>query len=339
MGTLRVMQTFGVPRPTSNPYIVQLAAALEAEPRIEHLPFRWHSALFGGVDVLHVHWADTLLAGRTPLTRSAKRVAMALLLLRIRVRRIPVVRTVHNLSLRDAGRMDATLMRMLERRTKLRIHLTPTTPDEPGTPSVVIPHGHYVEWFAQFRQEDMVPGRIGYVGLLKVYKGIDRLLQAFGEAKTPGISLRLAGKPADEDTAAFVAQRLPALPDAQAELRYVSEAELVALVTSSEVVVLPYREMHNSGAALAALSLSRPVVVPANPTNAALAEEVGAGWVLQFDGALDGAALDLALSQSRSADRPVGPDLSGRGWSEAGRLHADAYLRVAGDQARRKERR
>lgn len=338
MGTLRVMQTFGAPRPTTNPYIVQLGQALMQEPRIEHIPFSWREALLGRIDVLHVHWADTLLAGRTPLTRFGKRVAMSAFLARIRLSRLPVVRTVHNLSEPKGSRLDRALVRMLEQRTTLRIHLTPTTPTEPGVPSIVIPHGHYVDWFSRFPKESAIPGRFGYVGLLKAYKGIDALLRAYEEARTPGISLRLAGRPADAATTSLIAARLPALRDASAELRYVSEAELVTLVTSSEIVVLPYREMHNSGAALAALSLSRPVIVPANPTNAALSDEVGQGWVLQFDGELDGDALDSALATARSTERSSAPELSRRGWSQAGALHADAYIRAAAHHPRRKER-
>ena len=41
-------------------------------------------------------------------------------------------------------------------------------------------------------------------------------------------------------------------------------------------MVLPYRQMHNSGAVLAALSLDRPVLVPATDQRG-LGAEVGPG--------------------------------------------------------------
>ena len=56
---MRVMQTFGEPRDTTNPYLVMLRDALVAEPTIEHVPFSWRAALTGRYDVLHVHWPDT----------------------------------------------------------------------------------------------------------------------------------------------------------------------------------------------------------------------------------------------------------------------------------------
>lgn len=338
MGTLQVMQTFGVPRPTTNPYIVQLARALEADPRVDHVPFSWRSALFAPLDVVHVHWADALLAGRNPMTRFGKRVAMALFIARIRLGRIPVVRTVHNLTPPDGDRMSAWLVRELQRCTTLRIHLSTTTPQDPTTPSVCIVHGHYEDWFSSFPEERVTPGRIGYVGLLKAYKGIMQLLTAFEDATTPGLSLSLAGRPADDDTRATINARITEIPGADATLRYVSEAELVERITSSELVVLPYLQMHNSGAVLAALSLHRPVLVPANPTNAALAAEVGQSWVHQFDGELTGAALDAVIARLRRGAASSPPDLSARGWSETGRLHADAYA-TASDIRRSKGRR
>ncbi len=65
-------------------------------------------------------------------------------------------------------------------------------------------------------------------------------------------------------------------------------------------MVLPYREMHNSGAALTALSLNRPVLVPDNEVNRELAEEVGPGWVFRYDGELTGRHLLDALAAHRA---------------------------------------
>ncbi|MDT0156335.1 glycosyl transferase [Microbacterium sp. ARD32] len=328
MPSIRVMQTFGAPRTTTNPYIVQLAHAIEADPRITHVPFSWRSALIEPLDVVHVHWADAVLAGRTPLTRLAKRVAFALFVARVRLFRIPVVRTVHNLTEPSVGPVDRALVRALIGRTTLRIHLSPTTPDEEGTPAVLIEHGHYINWFGQYRKSDAVTGRIGYAGLLKAYKGIDRLLSAFSESHMPGLSLRVAGKPADAQTDRFVRERVASLPRAEADLRYISEAELVTLVTSSELIVLPYIVMHNSGAALAALSLERPILVPDNPTNRALANEVGPGWVHLFQGELTAQGLDDAIQDLRASPPTQKPRLDNREWTHAGRRHVDAYLQA-----------
>ena len=90
-------------------------------------------------------------------------------------------------------------------------------------------------------------------------------------------------------------------------------------------MVLPYRQMHNSGAALAALSLDRPVLVPANPINADLAAEVGPGWVHTFAGDLTSEALRAGLQALDTVPRSAAPDLSRREWADTGEQHRAAY--------------
>jgi hypothetical protein len=105
-------------------------------------------------------------------------------------------------------------------------------------------------------------------------------------------------------------------------------------VTEAELVVLPYRDVHNSGAALLALSLDRPVLVPDNEVTAELAAEVGPGWVHRYDGELTAETLRRALSAVREERRAPRPDLSGREWDGAAAAHVAVY-RQARDRARR----
>ena len=153
-----------------------------------------------------------------------------------------------------------------------------------------------------------VPGQFGYAGLIKPYKGVERLVDAFAEASAidPTLTLRISGKPANDVIERRLRAATERLSGLDMTLRYVSEHAFVDVVTSSELVVLPYRFMHNSGAALAALSLGRPVLVPDNDLNRALSSEVGPGWVHLFDGELT--AANTARLDSRGARRatPIG---------------------------------
>ena len=96
-------------------------------------------------------------------------------------------------------------------------------------------------------------------------------------------------------------------------------------MSASELVVLPYREMHNSGSVLAALSLGRPVLVPANAANERLAEEMGAGWVRTYRDDLTSADLVAVLGSLREQPLAGSPDLSAREWSDAGEQHRAAF--------------
>ncbi len=90
-----------------------------------------------------------------------------------------------------------------------------------------------------------------------------------------------------------------------------TDAELVDEVGRAELAILPYHEMHNSGAILVAMSLGRPVLAPRTASNTALSEEVGPGWIIEYDGELTPEIILSALDQVRHGERSTEPDLAG----------------------------
>ncbi|WP_243696826.1 glycosyltransferase [Labedella endophytica] len=331
MKTLIVQQSFPDPRPTTNPYIVMLREQLAVTPGLGVRTFSWRRAIVGRYDVFHVHWPEILVTGHSPLKTAARQLLTAALLARLQLTRTPIVRTVHNLHRPDGlSRTQNVLLGALERATSHAIVLNDSTVHTEasvvplGTPTSLILHGHYRDWFARFPQRESVGGRFSYFGLIRRYKGVDSLLRAF-RALPGAFSLRVAGKARADELAEELTALAAADDRVELSLEFLSEAELVDVARQGEIVVLPYREMHNSGGALAALSVDRPVLVPANGVNQRLAEEVGHGWVVQYEGDLGPDDLTAALETVRGADRPARPDLSARDWDRAGRAHLDAY--------------
>ena len=328
---VRVMQSFGAPRATTNPYITMLDAVLTASPGIEHSTFSWPQAIFGRYDVFHWHWPEGKLNGTTWWKSAGKIALTALLSARHALsRRIAVVRTVHNIELPDVDATRTALLKRIDRQTTLRIMLNETTAVPLGAPSALILHGHYRDWYDRYPHATKVPGRIGTFGGVRRYKSVDALVDAYAAAVAvdPTLSLRVGGKASTPQLAADLRARASELPGVELNLTFLSDAELVELATSSELIVLAYRFMHNSGSVLASLSLDRPVLVPRNETNVALANEVGPDWVLMYDGELDEADLLAARSSASTIREGERPDLSRREWDTAGAAHADAY-RVA----------
>ncbi|WP_336033500.1 glycosyltransferase [Geodermatophilus sp. FMUSA9-8] len=300
-----------------------------AVPGLRPRWFGWRTALLGRYDVLHVHWPELLIRdSRRPWLRGVRRRMLDLLLLRLRLTRTPLVWTAHNLSPHEPG--DASEQRSLRRfarRVDLTVRLNAASPVTTGRAQETILHGHYRRPFAAHPQPAAEPGRVLYFGIIRPYKGVDTLLRAF--AATPGADLRLrvVGNP-HAGQAQVVREAQARDPRVSSTLRFVDDAELVGEIRRAQLVVLPYRGgMHNSGSLLAALSLDRPVLVPASPTNAVLAEEAGPGWVLQYEGELTAEVLAGALAETATppAERPR---LDQRDWAEVGRRHHAAYLRA-----------
>jgi beta-1,4-mannosyltransferase len=199
---------------------------------------------------------------------------------------------------------------------------------EPGrslpSPHVLIPHGNYRQPFGTLPREFPQRGRILFFGIIRPYKGLERLLAVF-QSMDDDMELQIVGAP---DNAALCEKVRAAAhddPRISSRFEFLPDAILVRHVTAASLVVLPYLEMHSSGAVLAALSLDRRVLIPDSPTGRALEAEVGPSWVHLYQPPLAADHIRAALA-SPPAD--VGPDLSARDWSAVRRSHGVAYSQV-----------
>ncbi|MCU1447382.1 glycosyl transferase [Cryobacterium sp.] len=333
---MRVLVSFPLGRSTTNPYLIQLSDQLAPEPVV--LGFSWRRALTEQYEVFHAHWPEALLHGTTPLRSRARRVLFRALLLRLRLARhqIAVVRTVHNLRSHEYGsRVERRLLERFDDATSLWITLNATTPTPATAPVVTIEHGDYRDWFTGVSVPASVSGRLVYFGLIRPYKGVPGLIQTF--ARLPAgpngdaLSLRVVGQPASVDIGAEVLLAATSDDRVNVSLGHASDADLAAEIGRAELVVLPYREMHNSGAALLALSLARPILVPSNAVTEALSVEVGPGWVHTYSTVLTAEVLLAALTRVRALrplDADARPDLTARAWPAIAAAHREAYTQA-----------
>ncbi|UDY24921.1 hypothetical protein [Nocardioides sp. Kera G14] len=325
-----VLLSHGLFNDRTNPYIVQLARGMSGTHRVEPLsPWR---ALTSTPDIFHLHWPHQLVRGSTPLRTAIKMVTSAVLIRRLRRRRVPVVWTVHNIEEHETGgRLERALVRRLERLVSLRIFLN-ESPANDRRLGVVVLHSSYRPWLANRHIDLGVVQRthgegLLFFGLLRRYKGIEHLLAVAGET---GLALTVAGHSWSADYASKVAAAAATWPHITFEERFLDDAELVDALARHRCVMLPYEQMYNSGAVLMALSAGRPVIAPESPSNAALAAEVGPEWLRLYD-------VPLTAHKLLEADRtsPAGlPDLSRRDWETALELHAAIYDTVSASSSR-----
>jgi beta-1,4-mannosyltransferase len=330
---LTVLQSTGKPDQTTNPYLVQLLRALPQNVEIRYFSVR--AALFSHYDLFHVHWPEYLVRHRTPLATLAKQACAFLLLLRLWLTRVPVVRTLHNLRPHEqGGAVERLLLRWLDHLTTRRISINAVERAGDAATDTIL-HGHYRDWFATQRVPSRVAGRLLCFGLIRPYKGVETLIAAFGNLSDAAATLRIVGNPVGPAMRQVVEDACAADPRASARLEYVRDEILAREVGEAQCVVLPYRDMQNSGALLLALSLARPVLVPRSEANAVLAAEVGEEWVMLYDGALDAETLAKALRESAAPRRRAAPDLSRRDWPQLGLQHHASYVAALASAGRR----
>jgi beta-1,4-mannosyltransferase len=322
-GAMRVMHTAPPPKPGVTTYAALIAEV--ADPKVENLFFSWRAALAGDFDILHVHWPEALYWGSRRWKRLINPVLTLVLLARLRLRRVPIVRTVHNVTPHEHdGPLGALASRVLTRRTAMFIHLTRHTCMPDLEPATIVPHPRYE--FATGPRPKAPHVDFLFVGQLRPYKGIEQLVGAFGEMTADSARLAIvgAGAPSYVDELASVIAGDVRIEFVPIE---VTDDELVRWFTQSQLVVLPYARMVNSGVLLAALSVERRVLIPRTATNEDIAREVGPGWISFFDGPLSLHDLERALAKTTPADPP---DLSRRNLGDWGRMLHQAYSAVVG---------
>jgi glycosyltransferase involved in cell wall biosynthesis len=183
----------------------------------------------------------------------------------------PTVLTAHDVLPREprAGQLRAQ-RRLYERVDHVVVHsehgrarLTGELGLDPARVTV-IPHGaftHLAGLDARLPPElpEPPPGTpvVALTGLLRPYKGIDVLLDAwrrFG-ANPPG-ELWIVGMPRMPlPTAAALPPAVRLVP------RFVTDAELAGVLRRADLITLPYREIDQSGVLYAALGLGRPLLL------------------------------------------------------------------------------
>jgi glycosyltransferase involved in cell wall biosynthesis len=166
-------------------------------------------------------------------------------------------------------------------------------------------------------------------GLLRPYKGIDVLLDAW-RALEPDAELWIVGMPRMD----IAALQAAAPPSVRWVPRFVADDEIAAYFERADLVVLPYREIDQSGVLFTALAFGASLLLSAVGGFPEVARQGAAALVAPGD------AVALAVALERLLADPVArADLSagarraaaGRyGWGDIARRHIALYESLAG---------
>jgi glycosyltransferase involved in cell wall biosynthesis len=298
----------------------------------EHLPDMLRHRRAGGrdTDVVHYQW----------LTLEA---LDALLL----ARDVPRVFTSHNVLRRGSGRLREQGGRLAVTHADAVVVHTRAGARElseryGADPAKVhtIPHGAF-DYLAHQPDEHPLPDELAAIdapvilsfGVLRPYKGVDVLLDAFREIDG-GAELWIVGRPwmAIDPLRAAAAEAGGTVRFVD---RFVSEAELPAYFRRADVVALPYRSIDQSGVLYTALAFGKAIVASALGGFREVGDEHGAVRLVPPG---DPIALREALAhlvgdpvarqaqESRAAAAAAGP----YSWDEAARLTLALYEELLG---------
>ena len=306
-------------------YATQMLGSAPPGFRVEF--FDWKVALSGHYDVLHIHWPEFLIRGASRRDALLSSFRIARLLRTLRRNEIGVVRTLHNLIPHESSHpLERWLSLALDACVHKYIALNPVT-DVTQLDAEVILHGDYVERFAAHPRSARVQGRLLYFGLVRPYKGLDILISVFRQIANRDLSLSIVGRPCSEPMRRLVEVATAQDHRLRSRLEFVPDAALVAEVTAAQLVVLPFRETHNSGSILVALSLGRPVLTRDTAVNRAISDEVGPGWLWFCKDVLTGDVIEQTLREVTALGRHADarPSFGARDWRNIGEKHSVVY--------------
>lgn len=314
-------------RAGGNPFVGLLVSHLDAD--ITTVPFTWKRALIGRFDVFHAHWPEYLLQSPRGISRAGRIAALAAVVVRCRLLRRKIVVTAHNKAAHDgSNRLTSRAFRWFVGRADRRVFLNSFDQAQSyfHEGDLVIPHGDYaavVEGLdtADVKRDD---ARVIAFGSLRAYKGIESLLDL--AAEMPEIAIDVTGRPSDEGYAQQLVARAEAFSNVDLSIGEVSDGELAGRIRRSTVVVLPYPDLYNSGAALLALTLRRPLLLVDSPTARELREEFGPTLIRTYDPPLAAADILDAVEAAREVPDDVPGTLTARReWRTVGRRYSALF--------------
>lgn len=240
---------------------------------------------------------------------------------------VPRVLTAHNVIRRGTGRLrEHGLRSAVERADAIVVHTAGSSSElverygaDPAKVRV-IPHGAF-DYLTRLPDEQPLPAELAAVegpvilsfGILRPYKGVDVLLEAFGEIE--GAELWIVGRPW-MDPAPLRAAAARAGGTVRFIDRFVPEAAVPAYFRRADVVALPYRSIDQSGVLYTALAFGKAIVASAIGGFREIADEHGAAQLVPpgdpaaLRSAIEGLLTDRAqraVQEARAAAAAAGP--------------------------------
>lgn len=295
----------------NNPYNYLLYEAMAGLAEVSEFDHR--GMRMSGEQILHLHWPDKVVADKRKWRMIWRSWRLRSAIKKLQRRGGKVVWTVHNLrphKLRHpvlAAKLFEKFIALVDGLVFLsnesRELFYGVYPAARGIPSVVTPHIHFGDYYRLESDKTICRESLGLAeddtallmfGKISEHKGLWELVEAKREAGLDKVSVIVAGSANDDP----VTQK--GIAAAQSSTSFIVEqgriptAQVGAFFSLADGVILPYTAILNSGTAMLALSLNKPVIAPKIGSFSALAQEFGSDWVYLYEAPLDAVKLTHA---------------------------------------------
>ena len=300
--------------------------------------------LFNKYVVWHIHWPDLLLNNQNQVKAFIKIQALLTQMDWARLRGVKTVWTVHNLSSHEQRhpKLEAWFWKAFIHRLDGYISLSQAGMEAAqksffelkNIPGFVVSHGHYREEYLDCMSSQAARASLEipnsakvllFFGKIRAYKNVPELIRAFKQFSDRNTILYIAGYSECPQSVKAIKSEAALDRRVRLDLNFVPKEKAQVYFRAANLVILPYREILNSGSALLALSFNCPVLVPSQGALGELQAQVGEEWVRTYSGEIlpsqIAAGLKWALNTPRSQQAP----LDALDWKELAQQTIDAY--------------
>jgi glycosyltransferase involved in cell wall biosynthesis len=294
--------------------------------------------------IWHLHWPELPLNQKNHLKAFLKIRALLHQMDWARSRGTKVIWTVHNLTAHEQHHPDleAWFWQAFTHRLDGYISLTQAGmnaaqerfPALTTRPGFIIPHGHYRGEYPDHISDRTARASLGipptakvllFFGRIRTYKNAPELIKTFRQLADPDAILYIVGRPECPALAAELQQQAALDTRVRLHLDFVPKDKTQLYFHSADLVILPYREILNSGSALLALSFNRPVLVPLRGAMSELQAQVGQEWVHTYPQELVTGQIQHALQWAFHGSRPQQAPLAALDWQKLAEQTLNAY--------------
>lgn len=173
----------------------------------------------------------------------------------------------------------------------------------------VMPHGTYQGYYPNHVTREAARQKLGighdkfvfqFFGHIKGYKGVDALLDAYKKirSKRNDVVLLIAGRVSDKESESKILAYAKADASVLLNLGFVTDEDVQHYFNAADIVMLPYKRILTSGAALLSVTFERPIIAPRSGLIPELIENGKQGYLFEDYGDML-ALMEQAVDQQR----------------------------------------
>jgi glycosyltransferase involved in cell wall biosynthesis len=316
--------------------------------------FSTRKLLYGSWDVWHLHWPENHIKEAGPCATILATLKFLLQIKLARYKNTKIVWTAHNLHPHERNHpiLERFFWRIflpnidgivcLSERGRQQLFVEHSRARSIQT--FIIPHGHYRGAYPDAMNRDearaamQIPSRefvLTFLGQIRAYKGVGALIRCFARTQVNNTRLLVVGRPLNNELLREITKAALTNPNVKIFPSFVDKNEIQKFLRATDIVVLPYNEILNSGSAILALSFDCPILVPSQGALRELREIVGAEWVRLYEGELRPETIRSAIEWTKG--RRICPNarapLDKLDWNFIAQTTLRAFLKIASPES------